>query len=161
MADLLDVTGSCIAALLELEPRDRQRVMSALHAVLDLTDHDEAAPRKVTMELREEEPGLVSPHFACAPEDCPEPADPKESRRPISGQATKSPSRIKWETEIPKVLQRGKWMRPLEIARALGASTQDNTFRSALQFLARAGTIEGTGSTNKRAYTLPSIGAAR
>jgi hypothetical protein len=161
MTDLLDVTGSCIAALLELEPRDRQRVMSALHAVLDLTDHDSES-RTVMVKLTPQPEGLHSPHFACAPEDCPEaPADPKESRRPISGQATKSPSRIKWETEIPKVLQRGKWMRPLEIAHQLGASTQDNTFRSALQFLVRAGTIEGTGSTNKRAYTLPSIGAAR
>jgi hypothetical protein len=36
--DLLEATARCIAVLLELSPRDRSRVLSALRAVLDLTD---------------------------------------------------------------------------------------------------------------------------
>jgi hypothetical protein len=37
MPNLLAVTAACIEALIDLEPHDRARVLSALHAVLDLT----------------------------------------------------------------------------------------------------------------------------
>ena len=52
--DLLQATARCLAVLLKLSPHDRARVLSALHAVLDLTAPGEES-RTITLKLTKQE----------------------------------------------------------------------------------------------------------
>jgi len=165
VADLLDITGSCIAALLELEPRDRQRVMSALHAVLDLTDHDERA-RTVVVQLREEEPGLVSPHFACAPEDVHDTLEPDEVPPPAAPKAKRHSSNTRWATAsaaakhdaiLDAVNRSPNGATPKEVATKVGL--QKDTVSWHLRRLFSENMIAKLGTGNQTRY-MP-IGTAR
>lgn len=65
--DILSVTTSCLELLRGLPNGERRRVLSALTAVVDLTEEPKPfAPLQPIVDVVD---GLHSPHFACAPED--------------------------------------------------------------------------------------------
>lgn len=86
--DALAVTTACLELLRVLPGGERRRVLSALTVVVDLTEEPRfvvgvdpaSGPDRAALSvLRRPEPasdtGMHSAHFACAPEDVPEPSE--------------------------------------------------------------------------------------
>jgi hypothetical protein len=180
---MLTALSVCIDAIRPLDPADRRRLLSALTAVLDLTE-PQPAPRPAPAPVPEQEPTLYSPHFACSPEDVPEqleepddqeleqqeetPARPAPKGRGREQVATISRRMHNRRTQKDRVDEKLRKLHaivaalqastvpltPSEIAQQTGLETGIVSHR--LREMHRDGELVRTGPRTRGAYQLPS-----